>query len=211
MANTTDPIEIVPTVGMAGLYSLKAPYAALVRSQVEYVCTAVTSLRGALANGGDPLNEVYKLHGDTEDNYKTDLAAGRSLVTLQAGIGDNVTVPASAINGMPIADGVAYRSAVMGISLSILPEDYDLAQIKTDISNLVFDKLGVRSTVYASVIGGRLILPHDTHAAIEASRLANVEFTPSDSARVRQLELEKTALQAQLTQLETYIKAHLPP
>ena len=211
MATQTDPTEIVPPVGMAGLYSLKAPYTALVRAQIEYSCTAVTSLMGAIAAGEDPLNDIYLANGDTEENFDTDLSLNRCLITLQSSLGDTVVFPSSAMNGLPSADGVRYVSAVLGISLSALPEDFDLTQLKADISDLVFENIGVRSTVYASTIGGTMILPHDTHEGIEAAREANVVIQPSNLARVRQLQIEKTALQAQLAQLESWVIANLPP
>lgn len=208
---TNDPMEVVPTVGMSGLFSLKAPYTNLLRPQIEYTCIAVTNLHGAIANGQDPLNDVYLANGDTEANYEADLALNHCVLTLQSGTGDQVVVPNSALNGLPLADGVRYMSSVLGISLSALPEDFDLTQLKTDISDLVFEAIGVRSTVYASTVGGSLIVSHETHEAIEAARVANVVIKPSNLALVEQLQLEKTALAARLTQLENYIKANLPP
>lgn len=211
MATQTDPSEIVPPVGMAGLYSLKAPYTALVREQIEYTCTKVTSLMGAIAAGEDPYADVYQPAGDTQENYDADLALNRCLITLQSSLGDSVVFPSSAMNGLPNADGVRYISAVLGVSLSALPEDFDLTDLKADISDMVFEKIGVRSTVYGSTIGGTMILSHDTHEGIEAARLANVVLVPSNMARVKQLELEKTALQAQLAQLQDWVIANLPP
>lgn len=210
MDTNYDPLEVVPTVGMAGLYTLKAPYTNLLRAQVEYTCIGVINLSGALADGQDPWTDIYLANGDTEANYQHDLSLNHCLVTLQSATGDQVTVPNSALNGLPNGDGVRYVSTVMGISLSALPEDYDLTQLKADISDLVFETVGVRSTVYATTIGGTLVLSHDTHEAIEAARLANIELQPSNLALVEQLQLEKTALQAQLTALEDYIKLHVP-
>ncbi len=211
MANQNDPLEVVPAVGMAGLYSLKAPYANLLRPQIEYTCTAVVNLQGAIADGQDPYTDVYKANGDTDENYEADLALNHCLITLQSGLGDVVIAPASAMNGLPIADGVRYMSAVLGISLSALPEDYDLTIIKQDISDLIFDKLGVRSTVYGSTVGGTMILSHAAHTAIEAARVANVQINVSDRAMVVQLQQEKTKLQAQLARLQAYIVQNLPP
>lgn len=206
----TDPLEVVPTVGMSGLFSLKAPYTNLVREQIEYTCIQVINLTGALAQGDDPKTDVYLANGDTEENYNLDLAANHCIVTLQSELGDVVVVPNGALNGLPIADGVKYMSAVLGISLSALPEDFDLTQLKQDISDLVFETIGVRSTVYPATIGGTIVLSHEEHAGIEAARLANVQLTPSNLTLVTQLQNEKIALQAKLTQLEDYLKAHLP-
>ena len=170
---TNDPMEVVPTVGMSGLFSLKAPYTNLLRPQIEYTCIAVTNLQGAIANGQDPLNDVYLANGDTEANYEADLALNHCILTLQSGTGDQVVVPTSALNGLPIADGVRYMSSVLGISLSALPEDFDLTQLKTDISDLVFEAIGVRSTVYGSTVGGSLIVSHESHAGFEAAPVAS--------------------------------------
>ena len=207
---TYDPLEVVPTVGMSGLYTLKEPYTGLLRPQVEYSCIAVINLSGALAAGEDPLNDVYLANGDTEASYQADLDANHCLVTLKSGTGDVIQVPNSALSGLPSADGIRYVSMMLGISLSALPADFDLTQLKQTISDVVFDSIGVRSTVFPGVVGSPIVLTHAQHEQIEAGRLANATAVLSDRAKVLKLQQERQALLDKIAVLEAYLVDNLP-
>ncbi len=208
---TRDTQEIVPTVGMAGYFTLSAPYTALVREMVEYTVTGVISIAGAIADGLDPLNDIYLEHGDTEANFNIDAAANHCLVTMQSGEGDVVTVPNSSLILIPQADGVPYSNVVLGISLSAIPEDLDLTALETELSDLIFDRIGVRSTVFSTTVGGTSILTHDQHAAVEAARVANIESDLSMRTQNTQLQDINAALIVRLARLEEYVKGTLPP
>lgn len=205
-----DAAEVVPFVGMAGRYSLKAPYTALVNPNVEYTCTGVISLVGAIAQGSDPWEEVYLPNGATEAAYALDKEKNHCLVTLQSGLGDVVVVPNSALMALPNADGIRYVNVMLGVSLSAIPEELDLTSLKVDVSDLVFHRLGVRSTVYPAVFGATALIDHDQHKAIEAARLVNIQSNLSTLTENEMLKVQNTALVAKVAMLEGYIKTTLP-
>jgi hypothetical protein len=207
----SDIAELVPYVGMTGLYTLKAPYTNLITNTVEYTCIAVINISGAIANGEDPLNEIYLFNGDTQVNFDIDEAANHCIVTLQSGLGDLVRVPNSALISLPNSDGIKYLNIILGIALSVLPENTDLTAIKTEISDLVFNTLGVRSTVFGTTVGGNTVVSHATHASIENSRQLNITSKLSARTRNQQLIAQNTALLAKVAVLENYIKINLPP
>jgi hypothetical protein len=204
-----DPTEIVPTVGMSGLYSLKAPYTALCNPSVEYTCTGVLSISGALAQGQEPLEDVYLAQGGSEEEYAADEALDHCIITLQAGAGELVTVPNSALIRLPDADGVRYTGLMLGISLSAVPVELDLSALKERLSDVVFDQLGVRSTVYEAITSSPTVVSHERHRDIEAARVANVSIHLSPLTEIDQLRMQNTALVAKVAVLEGYIKTTL--
>jgi hypothetical protein len=204
-----DPSEVVPTVGMSGRYSLKAPYTALCNPNVLYACTGVVSLSGAVAQGKIPLEDVYLAQGATEADYAADEALDHCIVTLQSGVGEVVTVPNSALIMLPDADGIRYTGLMLGISLSAIPMDLNLTTLKARLSDTVFDQLGVRSTVYEAVTSSATIIGHARHQAIEAARVANVSIHLSPLTEVDQLKTQNLALLAKVALLEAYVKTTL--
>lgn len=206
---TSDAWEVVPTVGMTGLFALKAPYSALIHEEIEYTVIGVTSIAGAIANGDDPLTDIYLLNGDTEASFKGDEASNHCIVTIQSGMGDVVTVPNSALIALPKADGIKYINVILGVSLSVVPDHLDLTTTKTEVSDLIYNQLGVRSTVFLTTVGGSVVITHAEHAAVEAARLVNIKSHLSIRSQNELLKLENTKLKERLMLLENYVKLKL--
>lgn len=201
-----DTLEVTPYVGMTGLWSLKAPYSNLIDTKVEYTCISVNNISGMIAQGLDPKKDIYIASGDTEANFILDQQNNRCIVQLQAGTGVIVTVPNSALNKLPTADGVNYVSLVLGISLSIIPESLDLSTLKDKISQLVLKEIGVKSTVFQSIMGGSIVLDHSKHEQIETARAAIVANSSNTLLENEQLKTQVQALANKVTMLENYIK-----
>jgi hypothetical protein len=200
-----DKTEIVPRVGMTGLYSLKQPYTALIDPTIHYTCIGVTTISAMVAQGLDPLTDIYLLNEDTEENYKIDEDKNRTIIKLQSGSGNIVEIPTSCLNRLPDIDGVIYSNIMLGINLSILPNNVDLSNLKLEISDLVLKRIGVKSNVFETVIGGDKIISHTDHSTIESARL-NKMTTNSNLSQLEQLKNQNSLLIAKLTQAENYIK-----
>ncbi len=201
-------LQFLPSIGMTGLYTLKAPYNELIMSTTEYVCTGIESIQGSISRGEDPYTELYVANGATQSDYEEDLSSGAYLVTITSGEGDVVTFPSSALVKMPDTDGIRYRNLVLGISLSSLPDSLNLDVVKQDISDLVLDTLGVRSSVYTAQVGGVTILSKEQSAAIESARQANISSLESPLYKLHRLERDNASLIQKVAQLEAYIKQH---
>lgn len=204
-----DTSEIVPVIGMTGLYSLKSPYTDLINSDIEYTCVSVSSISGMLANGLNPLNEIYIANGDTEVNYNLDAENNRTIITLQSGIGDVVTVPNSALNKLPIADGVNYTSVMLGVMLSVIPDSLDLTTLEQEIKDLVLSKIGVNSTITSAVLGGSIVIPHDKHAIIEIARLGKIISGKNNLLDNIKLQDIVSKQAAKIALLEAFVKTKL--
>lgn len=203
-----DITEITPYVGMTGLYSLKQPYTALIDSTIEYTCISVINISGYIAQGGDALKDIYLANGDTEANYNVDALANKCIITLQSGKGNIVTIPNSALNKLPNADGVNYSSIMLGVTLSIIPDYLDLTPIKDQIKDLIFKNLGVRSNVISAIMGGSITIPHVKHDLIENARLVNVSNSKNPLIDNEDLKIQNQALLNKIQLLENFIKTN---
>jgi hypothetical protein len=205
----SNELKYLPSLGMSGFYTLASPYSNLISSTTKYTCSGVVSINGEIASGTDVLNSVYIVNGDTEANYNNDLKNGVSLITITSGTGDVVTFPNSALLSVPLANGVIYRNTVLGISLSAVPDSLDLSVLQNDISNLVYDSLGVRSTTFATTVGSATILTEAQDAKVTAARSAAINDNSNLLYQNRLLLQQNQALQTQLDSLKAYVAATL--
>lgn len=197
---------LLPKVGMSGLFNAIAPYDKLINPMLEYRCVSVTNINALIAAGQDPLTDVYLFSEDSEDNYNEDVSVGRALVTLQAGAGELVVVPSHKLVGLPVTDGVRYVNTYLGISLSAIAESTDLNTLSAELTQLVYEHLGVRPEIQAAVIGAPVIVSHEDHKRILQARTITTQSELSLRAKCEVLENTNTKLKQQLELLETYIK-----
>ena len=203
--------QYTPSLNASGFYQLAAPYSALVAATLQYTCVGVVSIPGAIAQGIDVLNSIYIASGDTAANYNADLKAGISIITITSGIGTVIQFPSSAMLSVPQVSGVIYRNLVLGIALSALPDSMDVTVLQQEVSDLIYSKIGVKSTTFITTIGAATILTTDQDAAVTAAR-ASVITNPSSTYYQNQLLTnENTALLAKVAALEAYIITKIPP
>lgn len=202
-------ITLMPKVGMSGLFVAISPYDKLINPMVEYACVAVTSIEALVSEGQDPLTDIYLANEDTEDNYDADRQYKRHLVTLQAGSGELIVLPSRCLSGLPVTDGVRYVNTFLGISLSAIPENMDLTDLNLAMTDLVYEQLGVTSSVRANVIGAPVILSHEKHAQVMQARTITTKATLSLRAQRAVLEKENEALRTRLTMLEQFVVRNL--
>ncbi len=207
----TTPLSFLPSLGMTGFYSLRAPYDKLISVSSQYRCEGVRSLSAAVADGQDPLNNVYLANGDTQDNFNLDLQSNVSLITVSAAAGTLLVFPSSALLKVPSGDGVVYRNMVLVAPLSALPEDYNLTELQNEVMQMILAKFGIRAATYITTVGAATVLTNVQHEAVMAARTAQIES--SETLVTKNLALTgqlATALE-KLALLENYVKANLPP
>ena len=202
-------LKFLPSLGTTGLWALNAPYNNLVLATTPYECISVISLAGAIAQGQDPLNDVYVANGDSAASFTRDLSNDDYLVIIKSGPGDVVTFPRSAMTSVPSANGVVYRNTVMMVSLSAIPDTLDTTVLAADAQALVLNSLGVKTSVYFADLGTPTILTTAQSAALEAARNLRIVSPESTLYRVQQLQTQLTQAQETITALENYIRTRL--
>lgn len=203
--------QYLPSINSTGYYKLAAPYSALISRTTQYTCQGTSTISGLIAQGVDVLNAIYLATGDTKANYLKDLANNISIVTISSGIGSVIKFPSSAMLAIPQTNGIIYRNTVLGIALSATPDYLDLSTLQTEISDMVYNHLGIKSTTFLTTIGSPTVLTVDQDNAVKSARQAAIT-NPASTYHANQLLMqENAALRARLAQLEEYIVANIPP
>lgn len=203
--------QYTPSLNASGFYQLAAPYAALISATLQYTCVGVISIQGAVAQGIDVLNTIYLASGDTAANYASDLANGVSIITVTSGTGSIVQFPNTAMLSVPQVTGVVYRNLVLGIALSALPDSMDITDLQSEVSALIYSKIGVKSTTFVTTVGGATILTTEQDTAVKAARAAAITNQSSTYYQNQLLISENAAMLAKIASLESYIKSTISP
>lgn len=197
---------IIPTVGSSGYFDLRSPFDTKILSGERYTCQAVRRISDYLANNETPLETIYIDAGLTEVEYEVDLKKDMYIVSLQAGTGHWVYVPASYINTLPIVNGIPYRTLMIGVALPAMPADKDFSNIQTAISNLVTDTLGVTPNIKLVETSKTLLLDSAKHDILQSQRNAIISNSGTD--RAKHVSAVMTLAQAldKISVLEAYIE-----
>lgn len=202
-------MNIVPSIGASGLYTLLAPFDTAITPNTEYTCQSIRLLSDIVANGDDPYSLYYEGKSISEASYEADLAAGVSIITLQSVVGDLVKVPSSYLSSYPSSTGVNYRAMMIAVSLGAIPDSLDVSGVQTEVEQLVYGYLGVKVATKLVAVTKPQMIDQDTHATLEAIRTNQATVNLSSYAQVAQLQAEKLILQQRIADLENYIKSKL--
>ena len=201
--------EYLPDIGSSGIFTLKSPYDVLVKPKVMYTCKAIRNLNDCLAEGLDPFSYYYESVGLTETDYNADLKNDVSIVSLQTKDGEWLYIPSNYIIKFPDMNGIVYRAIMLGISLGAVPDTLKLDALKTSMTNLVRDALGVDSVVKEVVISVPSIVSKESHDMIETARLSKSTINKSDSLKLSKANQDLASARLKITELENYIKTKL--
>jgi hypothetical protein len=200
--------NIIPSVGMKGNFSATAPFSAMLNPQLMYQCIAVESINALIARGKNPIAEVYEVNGLGNTVWQIATINDYQIITLRASSGVLVNIPENYLLGLPDANGIKYSCMMLGISLSALPDSFDLSTVKQEVSDLIFARLGVRSEIKTMMYGTSNILSQTEASSVESARVANITNNNSNLSRVNMLVNQNAALLAKVAVLENYAKLH---
>lgn len=193
------------TIGLSGRYDLSAPFNTLINNQLSYTCVSIENITSLQVRGSDPYTEIYLPAKLSLDRFKSDDELNIPVYTLQSKNGDLLVVPGLNIISLPDVNGVRYSNVMLGISLSALADQYDITSIKSEISDLIFNKVGVRSEVKSIVYGASSIITQQQHQALEIARRENVNNNRSNLSTLTELKIQNATLLDKVKILENFI------
>lgn len=197
---------ILPTIGSSGFFSLRAPFDTVILPNERYTCQAVRKLSDYLANNEKPKEDIYLANSVTEDIYEEDLKANASIVSLQAGTGHWVYVPARFVIQYPVVNGIPYRTMMIGVSLPALPADKDLSFLRASIENLVRDTLGVDSATRVVETSKVVLVDKAKHDLTQSQRDAIAAGVTTDRSRYMDTLTKLNQALQKIQILESYIE-----
>ena len=86
----------------------------------------------------------------------------------------------------------------------------DLTAIQSMVSDLIFENMGIHPQISPVVTSKQKLIAREDHETIETARLARATQKKTFYGRYRALMTDFNALLQKNTELETYIKTHLP-
>jgi hypothetical protein len=199
----------LPSIDTAGSFKLKTPFDKLITPNTVYTCRSIRSINDYLALGEQVFEKFYEPLDVDVELYQDDLKNNVKIVSLQAGTGEWVYVPASFIEEAPNNNGVKYVPIVLGVSLGAIPDTFNLESIIAQFKELTLNTLGIESEVKAVVVNHPAYLDHDEHERLEAVRKNKITSETSDKLLIEMQRKEISFLTAKIAELELYIKSTL--
>lgn len=197
---------ILPTIGSSGYFKLSTPFDTVILTNERYTCQAIRRLSEYLANNENPLEDIYRANGLSDNDYNDDLKENSYIVSLQATTGHWVYVPAKYITQLPVVNGIPYRSMMIGVALPAMPADRDLSHVRTDIENLIMDSLGVQAVTKVVETSKVLLVTKEKHDITQATRDAAASGRLTDRSRYMTTLIQLNQALQKIEILEAYIE-----
>jgi len=138
---------IIPPINTKGKFTFKAPFNTKIYENHEYIVESIRSLVELYNSDEKPFDTIYKAIGLTESDFKNDIDNQVSIVVFKTNGGEYFYVPANRILSMPQVHGAKYQEITIAIPLGLIPLDYDLTLLKSNLKETVQNTLGVVTDV----------------------------------------------------------------
>lgn len=201
-------IFITPEIGAAGKYKYKAPFDTLGNNQTEFTCISVRTLTDCLSLGENPFKKYYEPHGLTEEQYRSDVSEGASIVGLQSTVGTSLYIPNSYLLSYPDVSGIRYVNIVLGADIGAIPETLNLEVLCTEVQDVLYTRLGVKPEVKPVITSQPALVSYEDHEKMERIRSSTVQEDKSLTAQILELKSQISQLTVQNLAMANYIKTH---
>ena len=201
--------NLTPTIGVKGKFKFKPPFNTRIGSEVNLECIAIRTFADVISQGRDPFKYFYSVYNLTKEQFGQDTVTNSKLISLRAEDGAFFVVPQSFILEYPPLTGIPYSNIALAINLGSLPETMELDFIRTGVSKLIKDYLGVDTEVKTVKISKKEIIDYNQHLTLESARQSLIAENKSDKAKLIEAQDIIDKLRAENTALVNHIKSKL--
>lgn len=198
----------LPQLRAVGTYKVKAPYE--LKDNTIYICDSIDGFTTLIERNVDIFETYYKPVNLTEENYRSDLDSGQSIITLISESADTLSLPSSYLLSFPDEKGIRYSHTFITIDTGALPDDINMKPTLDHLKVLVDNDLGV--TCKVKVVGTPTtdIITYAQHASNEAGRRGNIEIQDNPYKVIEKLRADIVAKDERLKLLEKALIDRLP-
>lgn len=164
------PNYLLPQLGTAGHFTLATPLDLHLTPGVRYTVVGTRLISDYLTDQVDVLALVYIPNGLTEADFAADQAENMAIVTLQGSDGHVYYVPVRYIQSAPKTDGVGYHDVALQVGLGPMPLGYDYASFQAELSDVVYDRLGIRPSFTVTEINLPVLVTAEEDLRIKTAR-----------------------------------------
>ena len=198
--------RILPVIGSKGTYELLPPFDTQILPEELYTCKAIRNISEYVSYNQDPKKLVYDYYGLSENDYENDIQEDMEIVSLQNNKGVWIYVPARYIIKYPEVDGVPFHQMSVVCKLPAIEVSKNLDFLKTEISNLIKDTLGVEPSVDLVEVSRIIAVSKQMADNLAIQRAALTQGKVTDRARYIDLLQKQQILLEKIKALEKYIK-----
>lgn len=199
-----------PVLKTKGLWSLKAPYDAILLKDVEYTCTRIATISDLVAEGIDVFEEFYAPVQLTQTDLDNDTKADADIITLQSAIGDKVTFPSTYLANMPDINGVPHMGFMLAVDLALLPSNFDFSYVSQRLKEVTLATIGFDPTITPVATTVDKLFSQEQSALMASTRQANIVGVDTDYTNLLKARAEIATLRDQIRILNDYIAANRP-
>lgn len=192
-------IRLTPTLGLKGVYSVRAPY--LIKENTHYECTALRSFPDMESQGIGVFERFYEPYGVSYETYQQDRRSSAYLVTLTA-TGSSYVIPDTYIESLPDRLSDETSLILLSVDLGPLPDSLGLSHVQEAIGTQCLDLLGYRPEVRLLKLDHTDGLSQQEQDNIETARLAAVEIRKDVYAQLADEKEANVRLNAKLQRME---------
>lgn len=193
-----------PPLYATGKWELLTPFT--INPNAIYICKALRTFDELKAADIDPYKTYYEFYGIDRATYDQDVLDQVNIVVLMSPTDAPIAVPDSYIASFPDLTEVPYSHVVLSISLGAVPDTLALEDVKTKISEVVLNSVGIESVVRehqaSSIVES---VPQQTHETFERNRLQRIESNETFYAMYLSARDENVLLKEKIQLLEQII------
>lgn len=200
-----------PSIGMEAYFTFKEPVIKHIRDKLNTDDSAimlkvigVNNLRSLLeAELRDPYVDTYAPLGISDQDYRKDVLDDVPLYVFSyrdmAGKTVYIKSPLNYIAGFSLTLDIVYTNRLVVMDLQKLPNTLDPVVVFSDLSDMVYDRLGVRPTFKEVSIGEPELVTREEHLVRETMRTEGISVHKSTAAALAEITLKYNQLTARLT------------
>lgn len=206
----TDKNEVLPSIGMRGIYTLAEPFNTMINANTEYVCTAVETIASLVSKNIDVKQTIYLDNALDITIYDAAAQANQCIITLQSDSGTQIEFPSAYLLSFPNSNVVRYSTLVAMISLSAIADSVNLNPLLSEISELVLARIGVRNETVLANVGVSYLVSKEKHDLIQAARQGLIQSSGSVFVQLEQAQATIAEQTQKIATLSDYIANRLP-
>jgi hypothetical protein len=198
-------MQFIPPIGTTGLWALSAPFKNLLLPSTPYTCIAIRNIADILNAGGDPETDFYLTNSLNHTRYQADYVAGVSILTLKGGANSTIYVPSSFVLNFPDIGGIPYTVLALAINIGAIPDTTDLTYLKSRLTDIVKETIGVDSVVNTVAISAKSLLTNADAILMENARIAKIGTVVTDYTNFVNVSNQLNTARQKIAELETFI------
>lgn len=202
-----------PSLNLLAYFSFKEPVFSRIRNQlntnedsIELKVIGINNLRSMFESElRDPYVDTYQTLGISELDYRRDVLNDVPLYvfshTSSIGRITYFKCPLSYIEDYSLVADIMYTNRVIVIDMAKLPKALDTTFVFAELSDLVFDRLGVRPELKEVSIGEPEKVTRESFQTRESIRVQGITVRKSNRARLAEVTLKHDQLLARINEL----------